>query len=100
MYTDIDRIAELAKEDPKRQFFSIAHLITMEKMYEAFRSLRKDASAGIDGVTYQQYEIHAEEKCNLPISSRSMFPRDFPASVPDSFQCWEMSADQTAARLG
>src|SRR5437773_9815714 len=62
MYTDIDRIAELAKEDPKRQFFSIAHLITVEKMYEAFRSLRKDASAGIDGVTYQQYEINAEEK--------------------------------------
>jgi hypothetical protein len=38
MYTDIDRIAELAREDPKRQFFSIAHLITVEKMYEAFRS--------------------------------------------------------------
>src|SRR5215471_2834469 len=38
MCTDIDRIAELAKEDPKRQFFSIAHLITVEKMCEAFRS--------------------------------------------------------------
>jgi RNA-directed DNA polymerase len=61
MYTDIDRIAELAREDPKRQFFSIAHLITVEKMYEAFRSLRKDASAGIDGVTYKQYEARAEE---------------------------------------
>lgn len=61
MCTDINRIAELAKEDPKRQFFSIAHLITVEKMYEAFRSLRKDASAGIDGVTYEQYEINAGE---------------------------------------
>jgi retron-type reverse transcriptase len=30
-------------------------------MYEAFRSLRKDASAGIDGVTYEQYGAHAEE---------------------------------------
>jgi retron-type reverse transcriptase len=30
-------------------------------MWEAFRSLRKDASAGIDGVTYQQYEANAEE---------------------------------------
>ena len=61
MCTDINRIAELAKEDPKRQFFSIAHLITVEKLYEAFRSLRKDASAGIDGVTYEQYETNAEE---------------------------------------
>jgi group II intron reverse transcriptase/maturase len=60
MSTDTSRIAELAKEDPKRQFYSIAHLITGEKMHEAFRSLRKDASAGIDGVTYQQYEVNVE----------------------------------------
>ena len=61
MSTDISRIAELAKEDPKRQFLSIAHLITSEKLHEAFRNLRKDASAGIDGVTYEQYETNAEE---------------------------------------
>ena len=61
MCTDIDRISELAKEDPKRQFTSIAHLITVEKLEEAFRSLRKDASAGIDGVTYAQYETSGEE---------------------------------------
>ena len=61
MCTDIDRIAELAKEDPKRQFYSIAHLITVEKLYEAFRSLRKNASAGIDGVRYAEYETNAEE---------------------------------------
>ena len=61
MCTDIDRISELAQEDPKRQFTSIAHLITVEKLEEAFRSLRKDASAGIDGVTYAQYETSGEE---------------------------------------
>ena len=61
MCTDIDRIAELAKEDPKRQFYSISHLITVEKLYEAFRSLRKNASAGIDGVTFLEYEINTEE---------------------------------------
>ena len=61
MCTDIDRIAELAKEDPKRQFYSIAHLITVEKLYEAFRSLRKNASAGIDGITYAEYETNVEE---------------------------------------
>ena len=61
MCTEIDRIAELAKEDPKRQFFSIAHLITVEKLEAAFRSLRKEASAGVDGVTYAQYETNAEE---------------------------------------
>jgi RNA-directed DNA polymerase len=59
MSTEIDRLSELAKEDPKRQFFSIAHLITPEKMYAAFLSLRKDASAGVDGVTYEEYERDA-----------------------------------------
>ncbi len=61
MCTDIDRIAELAKEDPKRQFFSIAHLITAEKLHAAFRNLRKEASVGIDGVTYVEYEANAGE---------------------------------------
>jgi retron-type reverse transcriptase len=59
MSTQIDRITELAKEDPKRQFFSIAHLITPEALYAAFRGLRKKASAGVDGVTYQMYEKDA-----------------------------------------
>ena len=59
MSTHIDRISELAKEDPKRQFFSIAHLITPEALYAAFRGLRKKASAGVDGVTYRMYEKDA-----------------------------------------
>ena len=60
MSTNIDRIIELAKEDPKRKFFSIAHFITPEKMWEVFRNLRKKASAGVDGVTYGEYEKDAE----------------------------------------
>src|ERR1022692_4698949 len=60
MSTKLDRLTELAKEDGKRRFFSIAHLITPEAMYAAFRSLRKDASAGVDGVSYKEYEKDAE----------------------------------------
>src|SRR5579864_3610306 len=62
MSTKLDRLSELAKEEPKRQFFSIAHLITSEALYAAFRSLRKDASAGVDGVTYEEYQQDAERK--------------------------------------
>ncbi len=62
MSTKLDRLTELAKEEPKRQFFSIAHLITPEAMFAAFRSLRKEASAGVDGVTYQEYQKDAERK--------------------------------------
>src|SRR6266850_2513691 len=59
MSTQIDRLTELAKEDPKRQFYSITHMITPEALYAAFRGLRKKASAGVDGVTYGMYERDA-----------------------------------------
>src|SRR5437762_3455256 len=61
MLTDINRIATLAKEDPARKFYSIAHLITEEKLRQAFWKLRKDASAGIDGVVHSQYATNVEE---------------------------------------
>ena len=59
---DLNRIAELAKEDPGCKFCSIAHFLTPEALYEAFLNLRKDASAGVDHVTYRDYEGQAKQK--------------------------------------
>jgi RNA-directed DNA polymerase len=59
---ELGRITELAKEDPGRKFFSIAHLLTQEALYEAFSSLRKNASAGVDHVTYADYQKQAQQK--------------------------------------
>lgn len=59
MSTEFDRIAKLAQENGQRQFTSIAHLLTPQALHEAFRSLRKDASAGVDGVTYEEYQKDA-----------------------------------------
>lgn len=61
MSQELDRIAELARQDPGRCFFSIAHLLTEEALYEAFCSLRKDASAGVDGLTHAEYAQDARE---------------------------------------
>jgi RNA-directed DNA polymerase len=55
---ELDRIAELARQDRGRKFHSIAHLLTKEALWEAFDHLRKDAAAGVDGVTYADYEGH------------------------------------------
>jgi retron-type reverse transcriptase len=52
----LSRLTELAKEDSARRFYSIAHFLTRQALYEAFKELRKDASAGVDGVTYQEYQ--------------------------------------------
>ena len=56
MSTELERISELAKENRQLQFLSIAHLLTPVALTEAFKGLRKDASAGIDGVTYGEYQ--------------------------------------------
>jgi RNA-directed DNA polymerase len=58
---ELSRIAELARQDAGRKFYSIAHLLTKEALWEAFDGLRKDAAAGVDGVTYADYAEHLIE---------------------------------------
>jgi RNA-directed DNA polymerase len=63
---ELSRIAELARQDAGRKFYSIAHFLTKEALWEAFDSLRKDAAAGVDGVTYADYgEQLIENVCKL-----------------------------------
>jgi RNA-directed DNA polymerase len=59
MLTKHNQIAELAKKDKGLKFYSIAHFLTQDALYEAFESLRKNASVGVDGVTYAGYEEEA-----------------------------------------
>ena len=42
------------------QFTSLAHLLNVEMLGEAYRRLRKDASPGVDGLTAQEYEQDLE----------------------------------------
>ena len=53
--TKLDRIAEQAVRNPKMQFMTLAHLIDEEFLREAFGHIRKKASAGVDGVTAEEY---------------------------------------------
>jgi len=62
MSTPLGRLSELARTDRARQFSSIAHFLTPEALTQAFASLRRDASAGVDGVTYQEYAVDAPER--------------------------------------
>src|SRR5262245_7896461 len=66
---ELSRLTELAKGDPERKFFSIAHFLTLEALHEAFLSLRKDASAGVDRVTYEYCEERVQQNI-LDLHSR------------------------------
>jgi len=61
MLTKHIQIAELAKKDKEMKFFSIAHFLTPDALHEAFESLRRNASVGVDGVTYAGYEADVWE---------------------------------------
>jgi RNA-directed DNA polymerase len=54
------RLAELAKRSPELAFTSLAHLIDIEWLREAYRRTRKDGAVGIDGQTAQAYAAQLE----------------------------------------
>src|SRR5260370_42522277 len=56
MSTELSRLSELAKAGKTTRFLSLAHLLTPAALMAAFEGLRKDASAGVDDVTYGEYE--------------------------------------------
>lgn len=60
--TGLARIEELAKQNPRLRFNSLAHLITVGELGYAFTRLRRNAAVGVDGVTVSQYEQGIERK--------------------------------------
>jgi group II intron reverse transcriptase/maturase len=59
--TRLQRIAQLAREDPKRAFLSLAHHIDIDLLREAYRRTRKDGAPGVDGQTAADYQENLEE---------------------------------------
>src|SRR5262245_14746029 len=54
------RIAALAKKSPEMAFTSLAYLMDIDWLKEAYRRTRKDGAIGVDGVTAEQYEQDLE----------------------------------------
>ena len=54
------RIAALAKQSPEMAFTSLAYLMDIDWLKEAYRRTRKDGAVGVDGVTAEEYEQDLE----------------------------------------
>jgi len=54
--TKQERIATLAKQSPEMGFTSLAYLMDIEWLHEAYRRTRKDGAVGVDGQTASDYE--------------------------------------------
>ena len=58
--TKQERIAALAKQSPQMAFTSLAYLIDLDWLKEAYQRTRKDGAVGVDGVTAEDYERDLE----------------------------------------
>jgi RNA-directed DNA polymerase len=58
--TKQQRVAQLAKQSPQMGFTSLAHLMDIDWLHEAYRRTRKDAAAGVDGMTAEKYEANLQ----------------------------------------
>lgn len=59
--TKLQRIAELARREPKVALTTLAHHIDIEFLREAYRRTRKDGATGVDGETAASYAENLDE---------------------------------------
>jgi RNA-directed DNA polymerase len=69
VFTQQQRIAELAKQSPHMGFTSLAHHLNLRWLHEAYLRTRPDGAAGVDGQTIHDYNA------NLGSNLRSLLER-------------------------
>lgn len=57
VYTKLRHISEKAKQEPSLCFTALAHLLNEQLLSDSFARLKKEASAGVDGVTWRDYDV-------------------------------------------
>ena len=55
------RVREAAKRDSKLQFSNLLPHVNVELLRQSYYSLKRDAAAGVDGVTWREYGKNLEE---------------------------------------
>jgi RNA-directed DNA polymerase len=55
--TGLERVRETAKRDRRLKFTALLHHITPALLVESFYDLNRTAAVGVDGVTWQDYEV-------------------------------------------
>jgi len=53
--SDLDRVRQVARKDRDVRFTALLHHVSVDRLREAYRAIRADAAAGVDGVTWRDY---------------------------------------------
>ena len=58
----LDRIRQAARERKEARFTALLHHVSVGHLREAFYALKRDAAPGVDGLTWQDYEVDLERR--------------------------------------
>src|SRR5271169_822709 len=60
LFAGWERIRQAARQRKKEKFTALFHHLTIELLEDAFDELKKDAAAGVDGLTWKEYDANLE----------------------------------------
>jgi RNA-directed DNA polymerase len=55
-------VRKVAKERRRERFTALLHHLRVDLLRESFLALKRDASPGVDGVTWEEYETELEDR--------------------------------------
>jgi group II intron reverse transcriptase/maturase len=58
VYSSLHRVRQAARQRKQEKFTALMHHMTVELLDDAFRGLGRNAAAGVDGVTWRDYEAN------------------------------------------
>ncbi len=56
----LDRVREAAQQRKKDRFTALLHYVTVDRLRDAYSSLKREAAPGVDGATWQSYKQDLE----------------------------------------
>ena len=56
----LNRVRQVARQRKKERFTALLHHVNVDTLSTAFYALKRKAAAGVDGVTWQDYEADLE----------------------------------------
>ena len=59
--SELDRVRQVARRDKDARFTALLHHVSVHRLMLAFEDLNPRAAAGIDGVTWREYEQNLQE---------------------------------------
>jgi RNA-directed DNA polymerase len=62
VFQRLDRVRQAARQRKKEKFTALMHLVDVDLLRQAYFWLKRDAAAGVDGITWRQYGEALEDR--------------------------------------